>query len=54
MEKSDNFTVFDHRVERVEVIDDTGRVYTQYDVSSVYAQVQDDGRTLKLFVSKKA
>lgn len=37
-------------VNRVEVIDNNGRSYTQYGVTSVYAMLQDDMKTLKLFV----
>jgi hypothetical protein len=38
------------RVNRVEVIDNRGRVYTKYNVTGVSYQLQDDGLTLKLFV----
>lgn len=38
-------------VTRVEVIDNDGRAYTKYDVTSVVSQLQDDGKTLKIFVS---
>lgn len=40
------------KVNRVELIDDTGRVYSQWNVS-VYVQLQDDGRTLKVFVTSR-
>lgn len=40
-----------HNVTRVEVIDNDGRAYTKYDVTSVVSQLQDDGKTLKIFVS---
>ena len=40
------------KVTRVEVIDETGRVYTKWNVK-VEAQLQDDERTLKIFVYKK-
>jgi len=46
VENSQNFSC----VKRVEVIDNDGRIYTKYDVKSVRYQLQDDGRTLKLFV----
>ena len=36
---------------RVEVIDKSGRAYTNYDCKSVETQVQDEDRTLKVFVS---
>ena len=39
------------KVTRVEVIDSTGRVYTQYDAKDVWISVQDDERTLKVFLS---
>ena len=38
------------RVNRVEVIDNDGRVYTKYNVTGVSYQLQDDCQTLKLFV----
>jgi hypothetical protein len=37
-------------VNRIEVIDNNGRAYVKYDVDSVVMQLQDDGKTLKLFV----
>lgn len=39
-------------VTRVEVIDDNGRSYSEWDVHSVEASVQDDGKTLKIFLKK--
>jgi hypothetical protein len=39
------------RVNRVEVIDNDGRVYVKYDVKDVSYQLQDDCKTLKLFVN---
>lgn len=38
------------KVTRVEVIDEDGRSYMNYNVHSVFADLQDDDRTLKLFV----
>jgi len=38
-------------VTRFEIIDDNGRVYTNYDVSNVQVSLQDDGKTLKVFLS---
>lgn len=38
------------KVTRVEVIDNTGRAYVKYNVETVVYQLQDDERTLKLFV----
>ena len=40
------------KVTRVEVIDDSGRAYTKWNVK-VEAQLQDNERTLKIFVYKK-
>lgn len=37
-------------VTRVEVIDDDGRSYTRRDVLAVHLDIQDQGRTLKLFL----
>ena len=36
---------------RVEVIDNSGRAYTNYDCESVETQMQDGERTLKVFIS---
>jgi len=38
-------------VTRVEVIDGVGRAYTNYGVKVVALDVQDEGRTLKVFVN---
>lgn len=38
------------RVDRVEVIDSDGRAYVKYGVGDVVTNLQDDGRTLKLFL----
>ena len=48
-EKAQDFS----KVTRVEVIDKNGRSYTNWDVKSVELQLQDDGRTLKLFISEQ-
>ena len=37
-------------VTRVEVIDDEGRVYVNTDVALVVTDLQDEGRTLKVFI----
>lgn len=37
-------------ITRFEVIDDTGRVLTRYP-KSIHMMTQDDGRTLKVFLS---
>lgn len=41
-------------VTRVEVIDETGRAYVKYldDDQYVCYDLQDDGRTLKVFINK--
>lgn len=38
-------------VNRVEVIDNTGRAYVKYNVQAVVADFQDDGKTLKIFLT---
>ena len=38
-------------VTRVEVIDNRGRSYVKYNVTSTQIQTQDDGQTLKIFIS---
>lgn len=40
-------------VTRVEVIDNKGRVYVKNSVERVWLSEQDDGRTLKVFVTFK-
>lgn len=40
------------KVTRVEIIDASGRAYTKMDIKSVELQLQDDARTLKLFISE--
>ena len=37
-------------ITRVEVIDDQGRSYSQWDVRDVQVSFQDDDRTLKIFL----
>lgn len=38
------------QINRVEVIDEDGRSYTNYDAHSVELSIQDNGRTLKVFI----
>lgn len=41
-------------VTRVEVIDEKGRSYVNWDKdNTVFIQLQDEGRTLKIFIQKK-
>jgi len=41
------------KVTRVEVIDENGRSYVNWNKDNkVLVQLQDDGRTLKIFISK--
>jgi hypothetical protein len=47
--KVDDTTVAFPKVTRVEVIGN-GREYTKYGVCNVWANVQDDGRTVKIFI----
>lgn len=39
-------------IDRVEVIDENGRSYTNSNVTSVKLDLQDSGKTLKVFISK--
>lgn len=42
------------RVTRVEVIDQNGRSYVNWkDTNAVKLQIQDEGRTLKVFISNR-
>lgn len=38
------------QVNRIEVIDSKGRSYTNYDVKGFELSLQDDNRTLKIFI----
>ena len=40
-------------VTRVEVITDDGREFVRYDCSNVQMSLQDDGRTLKVFLKQE-
>jgi hypothetical protein len=40
-------------VNRVEVIDAKGRSYVKYGVTGIEFSLQDDGKTLKLFLQEK-
>ena len=41
------------KVDRVEVIDSKGRAFTRYGCADVKMDLQDDGRTLKIFVASQ-
>jgi len=41
------------KVTRVEVIDADGRSYVKYGVTAVELSLQDDDRTLKIFLTEK-
>lgn len=46
------------KITRIEVIDHQsepiiGRAYTKYNCQNVEVDLQDDGRTLKIFITKK-
>lgn len=51
MRQKDTMETLD-KITRVEVIDAYGRAYVGYHLHSVKMAIQDDGRTLKLFISK--
>ena len=40
------------KITRVEIIDENGRVYVSRDIAGLEVHLQDDDRTLKLFISK--
>lgn len=43
----------ENKITRVEVIDENGRSYVNWDKSNkVEIQIQDNGRTLKVFIAK--
>lgn len=39
-------------VTRLEIIDENGRVYSRWDIDRLEVSVQDDGRTIKMFVNR--
>ena len=45
-------TIFE-KVTRVEVIDNQGRSYTKWGVTGIELSLQDDDRTLKIFLTEK-
>ena len=47
------YTVNYPKVNRVEVIGDDGRAYTNYNATDVQLHIQDDGRTMKVFLRTK-
>jgi len=47
----DEYMVNPPLISRLEVIDDNGRSYVNVDVESIQNSIQDDGRTLKIFVT---
>ena len=38
------------KINRVEVIDNNGRQLIRYDVNTIQFDLQDDGKTLKMFI----
>jgi hypothetical protein len=40
-------------VTRIEIIDQSGRIFVQYGLSNVQLHMQDDGRTLKVFCTSE-
>lgn len=46
----DNYLQAHEQVTRVELIENSGRAYVKYGVADVITALQDDGRTLKLFL----
>lgn len=52
MSKDVDLSAMFGRVTRFEVIDEEGRVYVRHDLE-VQVQLQDDLRTLKIFVQKR-
>ena len=42
------------KITRLEVIDAKGRSYTNWRVESIEESIQDEGRTLKLFVKERS
>lgn len=38
-------------VTRLEIIDESGRAYVRHNIAKVNVSIQDDGKTLKIFVN---
>jgi len=38
------------KLTRVEIVDDTGRVYVKWNIKSVIIAIQDAERTMKIFI----
>ena len=51
MSDSGDYLMAHEKVTRVEVIDETGRVYVRYGATNVVTALQDNGRTLKVFLN---
>ena len=52
--ESGNTDINTEEVTRVEVIDDTGRAYVNWNVDNIVSvQLQDNDKTLKVFISNK-
>ena len=47
----ENLSVFS--ISRIEVIDNSGRVYVNWGIKDYRLFIQDEGRTLKVFISNK-
>lgn len=53
-EHTDGVIQVGNQITRVEVIDEKGRIYTNWNPDNkVELQLQDDGRTLKVFISQE-
>lgn len=42
--------IFIPNINRFEVIDKSGRAYVTYDATEVAIHIQDDGKTVKIFI----
>lgn len=49
----DSMLELGEEINRVEVVDDNGRVYSNWKVSNLKLSLQDDNRTLKIFIKGK-
>ena len=46
-------TIDTSKITRIEVIDESGRAYTDYNVKHTTLSMQDNNKTLKLFIENK-
>ena len=46
-------TMADNHITRLELIGPTGRVFSSWEIAGLFAELQDDERTLKIFFTER-